>query len=254
MSELLSLPRMARRLGVTLRECRQRSLSQGRQASPVQSSSRGRSAGCESRKDARQATIAWPTGFPRPRRKVRFGHAAGSIREDEPVPLRNLALWRECANRYGVTDLCVLTGLVPQACGPMHLAACDVLASPHVPNSDGTPFFGSPTKLFEYMAMGKGIVASHLDQIGEVLAHEQTAWMVEPGDVQSLWRGLKRLIDDAPLRSRLGAEARREVLAKYTWREHTRRIIEALKQRTAARTQQETVVCPKLPIRSSPES
>jgi len=44
----------------------------------------------------------------------------------------------------------------------------DILLSPHVPLEDGKrPFFGSPTKLFEYMAMGNGIVASRLGQIGE---------------------------------------------------------------------------------------
>ncbi|HEU4403535.1 MAG TPA: glycosyltransferase, partial [Candidatus Polarisedimenticolia bacterium] len=60
----------------------------------------------------------------------------------------------------------IFTGLVPQAEGPAHLATMDVLVAPHVPNLDGTRFFGSPTKLFEYMAMGRGIVASRLEQIG----------------------------------------------------------------------------------------
>lgn len=131
----------------------------------------------------------------------------------------------------GVADAVILTGLVPQECGPAHLAACDLLVSPHVPNSDGTPFFGSPTKLFEYMAMAKGVVASHLDQIGEILEHGHTAWMVEPNNVSALATGLKTLIDHPELRSRLGQEARREVVARYTWREHTRRIIEALEAR-----------------------
>ena len=70
-------------------------------------------------------------------------------------------------------DQTTFAGLVPQEEGASYLAACDVLVSPHVPNADGTPFFGSPTKLFEYMAMGKGIVASNLDQIGEVLEDGQ---------------------------------------------------------------------------------
>ena len=53
-------------------------------------------------------------------------------------------------------------------------------------SEDGSEFFGSPTKLFEYMAMGKGIVASRLGQIGEVLADEETALLVEPGNAREL--------------------------------------------------------------------
>ncbi len=133
--------------------------------------------------------------------------------------------------RCGVTDYCVLAGLVPQEQGASYLAACDILASPHVPNADGTPFFGSPTKLFEYMAMGKAIVASRLNQIGEVLEHDRTAWMIKPGDARDLAAGLKVLIDDKQRRERLGPAARQEVVARYTWREHTRKIIDKLKER-----------------------
>ena len=140
---------------------------------------------------------------------------------------------RAAIERHGIADLVVLTGLVPQDEGPAYLAACDILASPHVPNPDGTPFFGSPTKLFEYMAMGKGIVASDLDQIGEVLEHDRTAWMVEPGSAQGLADGLQVLIDDRQRRERLGAAARAEAVSRYTWLEHTRRIVEALKMRCA---------------------
>jgi glycosyltransferase involved in cell wall biosynthesis len=127
-------------------------------------------------------------------------------------------------------DFCTFTGTVPQCEGPNYLAACDILASPHVPNLDGTPFFGSPTKLFEYMAMGKGIVASDLEQIGEVLSHNHTAWLVKPGDSDALAAGLERLINDAVLRNRLGLAARSEVIVKYSWLVHTRRIIQKLEE------------------------
>jgi glycosyltransferase involved in cell wall biosynthesis len=80
------------------------------------------------------------------------------------------------------------------------------------------------------MAMGKGIVASNLNQIGEVLKHDQTAWLVKPGDVEALIEGMKVLIDDTEKRKRLGRAARNEVVAKYTWKEHTRKIIEKLKE------------------------
>ena len=133
-------------------------------------------------------------------------------------------------DKFAIKESCILTGLIPQEEGPKYLAACDVLVASHKPNPDGTPFFGSPTKLFEYMAMGKGIVASNLDQIGEVLKHDHTAWLVQPGDIESLMEGLKILIDDRVRRERLGQAARKEVVAKYTWKEHTRKIIEKLKE------------------------
>jgi glycosyltransferase involved in cell wall biosynthesis len=129
-------------------------------------------------------------------------------------------------------DACVqFTGLIEQADGPQYLAACDVLASPHVPNADGTPFFGSPTKLFEYMAMGKAIVASDLDQIGDVLRHGETAWLVPPANPVALAAAIERLVDDPPLRSALGEAARRDAVAHHTWRAHVERIVAALASR-----------------------
>ena len=138
---------------------------------------------------------------------------------------------RECVAGHGMGEVCVLTGAVPQEEGPAHLAACDVLAAPHVPNPDGTPFFGSPTKLFEYMAMGKGIVASDLDQIGEVLRNGETARLVRPGDPVALAAGLLELLEDESLRRRLGRAAREEAVTRHTWEEHTRKIVEKLKER-----------------------
>jgi glycosyltransferase involved in cell wall biosynthesis len=135
---------------------------------------------------------------------------------------------RALVARERLEDAVVLTGLVPQAEGPAHLAACDVLVAPHVPNPDGSRFFGSPTKLFEYMAMGRGIVASRLEQLGEVLEHERTAWLAPPGDVDALADGLRRLVVDPALRARLGRAARARAVERHTWAEHTRRIVEAL--------------------------
>ncbi len=132
---------------------------------------------------------------------------------------------------HGVRDLAVLTGLVPQEEGPNHLAACDILIAPHVPNPDGTPFFGSPTKLFEYMAMGKGIVASRLDQIADVLVHDETAWMVDAGNPAHLADGIRELVGNTERRRRLGRAARERVVAAHTWKQHTARIIEKLKER-----------------------
>jgi glycosyltransferase involved in cell wall biosynthesis len=133
---------------------------------------------------------------------------------------------RQC----GVIDACVLTGTIPQQQGPEHLAACDILVAPHVPNPDGTRFFGSPVKLFEYMATGRGIVASALEQIAEVIDHGRNGWLVEPGNPALLAEALRTLVADAALRDRLGEAARADVVESYTWDAHTRRIAETLQR------------------------
>jgi glycosyltransferase involved in cell wall biosynthesis len=143
-----------------------------------------------------------------------------------------------------------LTGLVPQDQAPSHLAVSDFLLSPHAPNADGSRFFGSPTKLFEYMAMGKGIVASDLDQIGEVLspslpvsqtlpehdldagddAAEAIAVLCRPGDVAELARGIRFVVEHPNWRRHLGDNARRKALAHYTWDHHVAAILEGLQR------------------------
>jgi glycosyltransferase involved in cell wall biosynthesis len=135
---------------------------------------------------------------------------------------------RQILEAHGVLDAAVFTGRTRQEEGPALLAGCEILVSPHVPNQDGSPFFGSPTKLFEYMAMGKAIVASDLEQIGDVLRDDETALLVPPGDPQSLAMGIARLTDDDALRARLGAAARARVLESFTWDAHTRRILDAV--------------------------
>lgn len=140
--------------------------------------------------------------------------------------MRNSA--EKLASELNIHQCCTFTGQVPQAEGPRYLACCDILVAPHVPNPDGTPFFGSPTKLFEYMAMGRPIVASRLGQMEEVLDHDQTAWLVEPGDTEALVDGLACLLGDKARTTRLGEAARHEVLAKYTWQVHVNKILGAL--------------------------
>ncbi len=121
----------------------------------------------------------------------------------------------------------IFTGAVSHDRVPKLLDACDILVAPHVPLADGSEFFGSPTKIFEYMAMGKGIVASRLGQIGEVLVDEETALLVEPGDVVQLRDAIIKLVQDGELRGRLGASAREVAEKEHTWVKNARRVLDA---------------------------
>jgi glycosyltransferase involved in cell wall biosynthesis len=130
--------------------------------------------------------------------------------------------------RRGLADRVKLTGVVPHPCAAKLLACCDVCVSPHVPNSDGTAFFGSPTKIFEYMGLGRAIVASDLNQIGEVLEHERTGLLTPPGDAPAAADAVLRLLDDEPLRIRLGRAALERATERHSWDAHVGRILEVL--------------------------
>jgi glycosyltransferase involved in cell wall biosynthesis len=142
-----------------------------------------------------------------------------------------------------------LVGLVPQPEAPGYLAASDILLSPHVENADGTSFFGSPTKLFEYMAMGKAIVASRLDQIGHVLdgsldaaglpksfdsSTDAVGVLGKPGDVSQLIDGIRFCVENPNWRVKLGANARARALARYTWQHHVDAILKGLERVSSA--------------------
>jgi glycosyltransferase involved in cell wall biosynthesis len=77
------------------------------------------------------------------------------------------------------------------------------------------------------MAMGKGIVASRLGQIGEVLVDQETALLVEPGNVDQLRSAIVELIESETLRTSLGAKAREVAERQHTWTHNARRVLEA---------------------------
>ena len=133
---------------------------------------------------------------------------------------------REALEPYTRNGSVVFTGAIPHVSVRAYLDAADILVSPHIPMPDGSPFFGSPTKLFEYMAMGKAIAASALDQIAEVLEHERTALLVKPGDPQELTAAIQRLAADPRLRIELGRNSREAALSRHTWRQNARRVLE----------------------------
>ena len=128
----------------------------------------------------------------------------------------------------------LFTGLIPHSEAPKYLAACDILVSPHLGFEDGTRFFGSPTKLFEYMAMGKPIIASDLEQIGTIIEDGINGILVKPGDATGLAEKIQSLADDPVLRRNLGHKARQDAVAKYTWKQNAARVFKALTDIDAA--------------------
>ena len=131
----------------------------------------------------------------------------------------------------GAAPVTTFTGRIPHAEAPDYLDACDILVSPHVESVDGSEFFGSPTKLFEYMAAARPIVASRLGQIADIIVDGENGLLVEAGDSGALARAIERLARDEALRARLGEAARQTVIERYTWKHNAARVFDAMKRK-----------------------
>jgi len=140
---------------------------------------------------------------------------------------------------HGLQSRVTSLGRVPQKEGARFLRACDIYVSPHNRVMTGGKFFGSPTKLFEYMAMSGGIVASDLDQIGEVLTpslraselngsqvsvSNERAVLCQPGNLAEFVNGVSYLVNHPELSATLGRNAREAALAHFTWDRHIDRL------------------------------
>jgi glycosyltransferase involved in cell wall biosynthesis len=138
---------------------------------------------------------------------------------------------REALAAHEASRKVIFTGLISHSKVRAYLDAADILVSPHVPMPDGRPFFGSPTKLFEYMSMGKAIAASHLDQLAKVLTHGETAILSEPGNVNEFVAAVQLLASDAGMRECLGRQAREAALERHTWARNVSNAMAAIDQR-----------------------
>ena len=64
-------------------------------------------------------------------------------------------------------------------------------------------------------AMGLASVVTNVRGCREVVERDVTGLIVECGDVGALAAAIQRLVDDPELRSRMGAAARRRVIAEF---------------------------------------
>lgn len=127
----------------------------------------------------------------------------------------------ERAAALGVADRVTILGTVPRNRVASYIAAFDIALQPHAVN------YASPLKLFEYMALGRAIVATDQPNIREVLTHERDALLFDPSDPEAFPRAIIRLCGDPDLRTRLGREAVKTIdLRRFRWIDNAAKVEE----------------------------
>ncbi len=91
--------------------------------------------------------------------------------------------------------------------------------------------YGSPQKLFEYLALGLPVIGPDLPSVREIFQDNVHMLLVSQSK-ESLKQAIVTLKKDPELRNRLGSEGQRLVLEKYTWEENAKRVLQALQERS----------------------
>ena len=139
------------------------------------------------------------------------------------------ALEQRAAAR-GISERVHVTGIVERDKLASYIRTFDVALQPEV-----TPY-ASPLKLFEYMALGRAIVAPDAENIREVLTDNEDGLLFEPDNTRALGTAVRQLVADGDLRRRLGTAAAAKIAARdLTWRhnaESAARLIRELRGET----------------------
>jgi glycosyltransferase involved in cell wall biosynthesis len=130
----------------------------------------------------------------------------------------------------GLQDAVTLTGWVDHADLPPLIARMDVATAPYPAAKD---HYFSPLKLYEYLALGRPVVASDIGQTSGLLTGSDAACLLPPGDAAALAHCLRDLARDPERRARMAAASAAEG-RRHDWTDNARAVLRHLAAQRAA--------------------
>lgn len=120
------------------------------------------------------------------------------------------------------------TGLVPPDEIPGLIGAMDIVV--HTSLREGLA-----RVLPQALIAGKGVISYDIDGAREVIVDQQTGLLLPPRSIEPLAAGIVRLVADAPLRARLGAEGRARCTEQFRHEHMTAQLRQLYERLLAAR-------------------
>ncbi|MEL6405962.1 MAG: glycosyltransferase family 4 protein [Chloroflexota bacterium] len=128
----------------------------------------------------------------------------------------------DLAEKIGVADKTVFTGYVDYHDVPRYASAGDIAIMP------ATNTYGNPMKVYEYMALGKAVLAPDYETITEIGTHGEDLMTFETEKIASIEQTLATVIEDADLRQRLGTAAAQTIASEHTWEKRGETLLGAI--------------------------
>lgn len=130
----------------------------------------------------------------------------------------------------------ILTGLVDTNTVLAIYQNADIMVLPQIQHEFNKA--GLPTKLAEYAAMAKPIVATSVGDVPVYFKNGYNALICTPSNPEDLFQALKKLIEDKELRDKLGENALNTALEYFDYRKNGQKIFEAIKKVTFSKIYQ----------------
>lgn len=137
---------------------------------------------------------------------------------------------KEIARQNGMISRVHFHGFVRPPEIPSLLRNADVLVVPSR-NAGRMPYVAH-TKIYEYMAYGKPIVAADLPSIREVLVDHHNSVLVSPDDAKALAAGIEEILSDPALAEKIARNAH-ETARHHTWEARGNALINHFKTASA---------------------
>jgi glycosyltransferase involved in cell wall biosynthesis len=123
---------------------------------------------------------------------------------------------RDGIRELGLVDKIEVLGPIDHDQLPALLATATVCVVPAAADLTPNPTVVYPTKILEYMACRRPIVAPRRDTVAQVVENNREALLFEPGDPVDLARKVLRLLGEPLLRDRLAQHAYERVRRDFT--------------------------------------
>jgi len=119
----------------------------------------------------------------------------------------------------GVESQVILPGKVPHHEVSSFLSAMDLGI---LPDSND---YGSPMKLFEFMAMGKGMIAPDFSPIAEVVQDNATSWLFPASNKQACIDKVFEIVNDRVAHQEVGKNARSYIENERQWKHNAEQLL-----------------------------
>jgi glycosyltransferase involved in cell wall biosynthesis len=136
-------------------------------------------------------------------------------------------------NTLGLQNQVKFTGFMPREVIPAYISGFDIGYSGQIPSGKGylSRMYHSPLKIYEYLAMGKPVLATAFDDAKKILENNEVGYLLEPGSLKSLIQTLEWAFNQREKWKTYGLNARILIEENHSWESRVVKIINLIEEK-----------------------